>query len=69
MRVRRECVDGSTPGRGMDTVPKSTFQLSVLGRFELSGPDGPIELTSKKLAAVLAFLACSARSPTAATSS
>jgi TolB-like protein/DNA-binding SARP family transcriptional activator len=42
-------------------VPTATFQLSLLGRFELSGPDGrPIDLTSKKLAALLAFLACTA---------
>jgi TolB-like protein len=41
-------------------VPKPTFQLSLFGRFELSGPDGPIDLTSKKLAALLAFLACTA---------
>jgi TolB-like protein len=32
----------------------------LLGRFALSGPDGPIDLTSKKLAALLAFLACTA---------
>ncbi len=44
----------------MDTVPKPTFQLSVLGRFELSGPDGPIDLSIRKLAALLAFLACAA---------
>jgi TolB-like protein/Flp pilus assembly protein TadD len=44
----------------MDTVPKPTFQLSVLGRFELSGPDGSIALASRKLAALLAFLACTA---------
>jgi TolB-like protein len=44
----------------LDTVPKPTFQLSLFGRFELSGPDGPIDLTSKKLAALLAFLACTA---------
>jgi TolB-like protein/DNA-binding SARP family transcriptional activator len=44
----------------MDAVPTPKFQLSLLGRFELSGPDGPIELTSKKLAALLAFLACTA---------
>src|SRR4029453_3196841 len=43
---------------GVDTVPTPRFQLSILGRFELSGPDGPINLTSKKLAALLAFLAC-----------
>jgi TolB-like protein len=45
---------------GLDTVPKPTFQLSLFGRFELSGPDGPVELTSKKPAALLAFLACTA---------
>ena len=44
----------------MDVVPKPTFQLSVLGRFELSGPVGSIDLTSRKLAALLAFLACTA---------
>src|SRR5262245_26588507 len=44
----------------MNTVPEPTFQLSVLGRFELIGPDGPIDLTSKKLAALLVFLACTA---------
>ena len=47
----------------MNTVPNPTFQLSVLGRFELAGPDGPIDLTSKKLAALLAFLACTAPEP------
>jgi TolB-like protein/DNA-binding SARP family transcriptional activator len=41
-------------------VPAPILQLSLLGRFELSGPDGPIDLTSKKLAALLAFLACTA---------
>jgi TolB-like protein len=46
-----------------DTVPMPTFQLSLLGRFELAGPDGPIDLTNKKLAALLAFLACSAPGP------
>jgi TolB-like protein/DNA-binding SARP family transcriptional activator len=44
-------------------VPAPTFQLALLGRFELAGPDGPIDLTSKKLAALLAFLACSAPGP------
>src|SRR5262245_22365936 len=42
------------------TVPAPIFQLSLLGRFELIGPDRPIDLTSRKLAALLAFLACSA---------
>ena len=54
----------------MDTVPTPTFQLSLLGRFELAGPDGAIDLTSKKLAALLAFLACTrSAGRTAATSS
>src|SRR5262249_21943091 len=44
----------------MDRAPKSKFQLSLLGRFELTGLDGPIDLTSKKLAGLLAFLACTA---------
>jgi hypothetical protein len=48
----------------MSTVPKPTFQLSLLGRFELNRPDGrSIDLTSKKLAALLAFLACTAPQP------
>jgi DNA-binding SARP family transcriptional activator len=41
-------------------VQAPLLQLSLLGRFELTGPDGPIDLTSKKLAALLAFLACTA---------
>jgi DNA-binding SARP family transcriptional activator len=44
----------------MDNLSSARFQLVLLGRFELSGPDGPISLTSKKLAALLAFLACTA---------
>ena len=47
----------------MDTAPTPTFQLSLLGRFELSGPKGPIDLTSRKLAGLLAFLACTAPEP------
>jgi DNA-binding SARP family transcriptional activator len=44
----------------MGTLPRPAFQLSLLGRFDLIGPDGPNDLTSKKLAALLAFLACTA---------
>jgi class 3 adenylate cyclase len=36
------------------------FKLTLFDRFELSGPDRPIELTNKKLAALLAYLACTA---------
>src|SRR5262245_24686075 len=44
----------------MDTLPTPRFQLELLGRFVLRGPDGPLDLTSKKLAGLLAFLACTA---------
>ena len=44
----------------MDDVAPSKFRLSVLGRFELTGRDGPVELPSKKLAGLLAYLACTA---------
>jgi DNA-binding SARP family transcriptional activator len=44
-----------------DSSPR--FALSLLGRFKLSGPDGVIDLPSKKLAGLLAYLACSAPRP------
>ena len=47
----------------MDDVPLPKFRLSLLGRFELTGPDGPIDLPSKKLAGLLAYLACIAPQP------
>src|ERR1700688_4358140 len=39
------------------------FTLSLLGRFELTGPNGVVELPSKKLAGLLAYLACTAPRP------
>lgn len=39
------------------------FGLSLLGRFELTGPDGVVDLPGKKLAALLAYLACTAPQP------
>jgi TolB-like protein len=40
-------------------APVSRFlQLSLLGRFQLRGPDGSIDLGSKKLCALVAYLAC-----------
>src|SRR5215470_4555837 len=51
------------PEATMDRVPIPRFQLSLLGRFELTGPGGPVDLTSKKLAGLLAFLACTAPEP------
>jgi len=47
----------------MDRMPPPKFQLALLGRFELAGPEGLIDLTSKKLAGLLGFLACTAPEP------
>ena len=47
----------------MERNPSPRFSLSLLGRFELSGPDGVVELPSKKLAGVLTYLACTAPWP------
>src|SRR5262245_56364655 len=47
----------------MDILPPAKFRLSLLGRFELVGPDGPVALSSRKLVALLAFLACAAPQP------
>ncbi len=46
----------------MSSVP-ARFALTLLGRFELTGPDGPIDFPSKKLAGLLAYLACTAPEP------
>lgn len=47
----------------MDGVLFPRFGLSLLGGFELTGPDGVVDLPSKKLAGLLAFLACTAPRP------
>src|ERR1700688_1469097 len=47
----------------MDGAPFLTFGLSLLGRFELTGPDGVVDLPGKKLAGLLAYLACTAPRP------
>ena len=44
-----------------DGAPSPKFGLSLLGGFELTGPDGIVELPSKKLAGLLAYLACNPR--------
>src|SRR5262245_46062308 len=49
----------------MDSVEPSNFQLSVLGSYQLTGPDGAVDLGSKKLAGLLAYLACTAPEPQA----
>jgi DNA-binding SARP family transcriptional activator len=46
-----------------DGAPSPRFGLSLLGGFELTGPDGVVELPSKKLVGLLAYLACTAPKP------
>lgn len=45
------------------SAPRPTFTLSLLGRFVLTGPHGALSLPNKKLAGLLAFLACTAPDP------
>src|SRR6266702_8677432 len=45
------------------SAPCPSFALSLLGRFELTGPNGVVSLPNKKLAALLAYLACTAPQP------
>src|SRR6185503_1736062 len=47
----------------IDRAPSPRFGLSLLGGFELTGPDGVVDLPSKKLAALLAYLGCTAPQP------
>src|SRR5262245_53885458 len=44
-----------------ERLPK--FRLTLLARFELTGPDGAVELANGKLAGLLAYLACTAPLP------
>jgi class 3 adenylate cyclase/DNA-binding SARP family transcriptional activator/predicted ATPase len=46
-----------------DSPPSARFGLLLLGRFELTGPEGVVDLPSKKLAGLLAYLACTAPQP------
>ena len=50
-------------GHGLTCHTARFFSLCCLGLFELSGPDGAVPVTSKKVAAPLAFLACTAPRP------
>ena len=47
----------------MEAASSPKFRLSLLGRFELSGPEGPVDLPNKKLSGLLAYLACTAPTP------
>jgi TolB-like protein/DNA-binding SARP family transcriptional activator/Flp pilus assembly protein TadD len=53
----------SARGAVMQNVSVPKYRLTLLGRFELSGPDGPVDLPNKKLACLLAHLACTAPQP------
>src|SRR5438552_15737828 len=46
-----------------ERVPLPKFRLSLLARFQLTGPDGPVDLPNRKLAGLLAYLACTAPVP------
>ena len=47
----------------LEGAPLPKYRLTLLGRFELSWTDGPVELPNKKLAALPAYLACTAPEP------
>ena len=47
---------GGTGCTAMEDEPALNFKIALFGRVQLNGPEGVIELTSKKLAALLAFL-------------
>src|SRR6478752_5649562 len=47
----------------MDSTQLPRFGLSLLGRFKLTARDGVVHLPSKKLAGLLAYLACKAPQP------
>jgi class 3 adenylate cyclase/DNA-binding SARP family transcriptional activator len=47
----------------MDSSPPPAFRLSLLGGFALTGPNGLIDLPSKKLAGLLAYLALGGPDP------
>ena len=50
----------------MDDVPLPKLELSLLDRFALTGPEGPVNLPSKKLVGLLAYLACNRAHPASA---
>src|SRR5271166_6466658 len=47
----------------MSDGPSQRYRLSLLGSFVLSGPAGLVDLSSKKLAGLLAYLALTAPAP------
>ena len=47
----------------MSNGPPPRYKLSLFGSFALSGPDGSVDLSSKKLAGLLAYLALTGPAP------
>src|SRR5260370_31282188 len=50
-------------GAGMSNGLPPRYKLSLLGRFALSGPVGSVDLPSKKLVGLLAYLALTGPAP------
>jgi hypothetical protein len=48
---------------GMQNVWGPKLRLSVIAGIALTGPDGPVDQPSKKLAGLLAYLVCTAPRP------
>jgi class 3 adenylate cyclase len=67
MQISNAEVDARRAGREtvarMRDVADPKFRLSVLARFTLAGPHGAVDLPNKKLAGLLAYLACTAPAP------
>ena len=51
------------PARRTVEPAQAAFQLVLLGRFRLTGPCGPVDLGSKKLCALLAYMICAGPGP------
>src|SRR6266540_387480 len=60
MQSRSPAPGAQPAGRPLNDASLPKFRLSLLARFELCGPDGPVDLPGKKLAGLLAYLACTA---------
>ena len=48
---------------GVNGVVSPRFTLAILGRLELSGPNGAVEMPGRKATCLLAYLACTAPQP------
>src|SRR5260370_42435472 len=57
----RRCVNRA--GAGMSNRVPPRYKLSLLGSFALSGPDGSVDLSRKKLVGLLAYLALTGPAP------